>query len=314
MRGTYRFGDRSLIAHRSANDPHGQAATQLRTAPGLPPLITATARSQRAQRTVPLATIVLALALLCAATAFAEEPWSMDARAFHTDGFADGVTTQSLAGGGLTPDPLAPDAGTVAYIIHTKGRSWAAVVIYDPATRRYRHVCGLVGPFENASDIQTFDPLLRSVLATVRERGFPARLFDYTPDVKTMDLARYDDAVSPPTAMGQPTPQPIATMAAASPSPEPQRTAQQTLMLLAAGGTGLVLLALSGALLLHLFFRHREQMAVVRSATRTAPLVATPPTQAMAARPAQQTATRKARLTSRPTAVPAHPPAAKQQP
>ena len=303
MHATYRFGCHSLIAHSFADDHRARTAGQSRTAVDVAQLIPVARRSARAQRTVGRAAAMLALALLCATATFAAEPWSRDARAFHAEGFGEGVTTQSLAGGGLTPDPLAPDAGTVAYIIHTKGQAWAAVVVYDPTTKRYRHVCGLVGPFETANDLHTFDPLLRSVLAAVHERGFPARVIDYTPDIRTVDLAQFEEvapprAVSPRTA----TPRPVAQIPAALPPPAPQPlTAQETLIVLAVGGAGVVLLALSVALLLHLFFRHREQMAVVRTATR--------PAQAMATRPAQPTAT----PTPRPTAVPAPPPAAKQQ-
>lgn len=310
MRRTYRFGCRSLIAPTFANGSQGRPMTQLRTAADVSRLIRAAARCAWAQRTVAFA--ATAIALLCATSAFAAEPWSRDARAFHAEGFAEGVTTQSLAGGGLTPDPLAPDPGTVAYIIHTKGQAWAAVVVYDPTTRRYRQVCGLVGPFEAASDLHTFDPLLRSVLAAVHERGFPARVIDYAPDRRTVDLAQFEET-APPQAVTQRTaaPQSIVDIPAALPAPAPL-TAQQTLTLLSVGGAALILTVLCLALILFLFFRHREQMAVVRTATRPAPNVAIPPAPAMATRPAQ-TAPRKAPPAPRPTAVPAPPPAATQQ-
>ncbi|MGZ5443523.1 MAG: hypothetical protein ACXW5U_14050 [Thermoanaerobaculia bacterium] len=184
MHATYRFGYRSLSALTSTNDPHGRITTQLNTAAELPQRLLAAGTFAWAQRTVALA--VTAIALLCAVSVFADEPWSLDARSFHGEGFGAGVTTQSLMGGGLAPDPLAPDTGTVAYIIHTRGRASASLVVYDPATARYRHVATLLGPFENANDIESFDPLLRSVLRTVRERGFPARVADYTPDLRTM--------------------------------------------------------------------------------------------------------------------------------
>lgn len=287
MRRTYRFGCHSLIAPSFADHRHERSGQQLPTPAHVPQRTISAARSARAQRTVARATIMLAL--LCAASAFADEPWSRDARAFHTEGFGEGVTTQSLASDGLTPDPLAPDAGTVAYIVHTKGQAWAALVVYDPRTRRYRHVCGLVGPFESASDIQTFDPLLRSVLGTVHERGFPARVVDYTPAVRTMDLAQYEGAAPPPAVAHRPAmPQPVATIPAAPPA-RPPLTAQQALTLFAVGGAAIILTFLCLALVLFLFFRHREQMAVVRTATR-------PP-----------------QPSPRPTAVPAPPPVAKQQ-
>lgn len=315
MRRTYRFGCPSLIAHSLADAHLARSGEQPPAAVHVAQLAIGAPRSARAQRTVGRAAALVALALLCVASGFAAEPWSRDARSFHAEGFGEGITTQSLAGGGLTPDPLAPDAGTVAYIIHTKGQPWAAVVVYDPATRRYRQVCGLVGPFETASDLHTFDPLLRSVLAVVHERGFPARVIDYTPESRTMDLAQYEEAAAPRAVTQRTaTPQPTAEIPAAlPPSARQPLTAQQTLVLLAVGGAGLVLLALSVALLLHLFFRHREQMAVVRTATRPAQPVATLPAQTMATRPAQPTATRKAQPTPRPTAVRAPPPAAKQQ-
>lgn len=296
MRGTYRFGCHSLIAPRLADDRHERSTGQPSTAAHVPRRTVSAARSPWAQRTVALAAAVLGLALFCAASALAEEPWSRDARTFHADGFAEGVTTQSLAGGGLTPDPLAPDAGTVAYVIHTKGQAWAAVVVYDPTTRRYRQVCGLVGPFESASDIRTFDPLLRSVLSAVHERGFPARVIDYTPDVRTIDLAQYgDDAPPPAMTRRTPMPQPSTTISATLPPPSRQPlTAQETLIFLGVAATTAVLLLGGIALILNLSFRHREQMAVVRTATR----------------PPQPSP----RPTPRPTAVPTPTPVAKQGP
>lgn len=315
MRGTCRLHRLSLGVHthgRGTRRPHSpQTPAELRLISGH----TERAARAQAQRTFTRAAAT-AIALLCAISVLAAEPWSRDARAFHAEGFAEGVTTQSLAGGGLTPDPLAPDAGTVAYIIHTKGQAWAAVVVYDPTTRRYRHVCGLVGPFETANDLHTFDPLLRSLLAAVHERGFPARVVDYTPDIRTVDLAQFEE-VAPPRVRTQPTetPQPIAAIPVALPPPAPQPlTAQQTLVLLAVGLAGVVLLALSVALLLHLFFRHREQMAVVRTATRPAQAMPTLPAPATATHPAQPTPTRKAPPTPRPTAVPTPTPVAKQGP
>lgn len=306
MDGTCRFGCRSLIAPSLVNDPHMPRKPQLRAASALPRYLAVAARSARAQRTVAVAAIVVALALL-AVPAVAAEPWSMEARAFHA-GFAAGVTTQPLAGGSLTPDPLAPDAGTVAYVVHTKGEAWAAVVVYDPATARYRQVCGLAAPFEDASDIQTFDPLLRSVLATVHERGFPPRVIDYTPDVRTMDLAQYEGAARPLAVTHRTEmPRPIATIPASSPAAERQPlTAQQTLLILAVVIGGIVLVALSGALLLHLLFRHREQMAVVQTATR--PVHVPPrPTAVPTPRPVAPPPT------PRPAAPPPPPPVATQQ-
>lgn len=105
---------------------------------------------------------MLAVALLCTPAALADELWARDARSIHEEGFPTGVTTQALMGDGLPADPLAPDAGTVAYIVHRAGEGSASVIVNDPSTARYRNVVTLVGPFENASDIESFDPLLRS--------------------------------------------------------------------------------------------------------------------------------------------------------
>ena len=313
MRITCRFGCRSLIAPTLALDGANRLPSQPTTPPRVRCFAPAFARCSRAQRTVPLAVVVLAVALLCTPAALADELWARDARSIHAEGFPAGVTTQALMGGGLAPDPLAPDAGTVAYIVHRAGAASASVIVYDPSTAQYRHVVTLVAPFENASDIESFDPLLRSILRTVRERGFPARLADYTPDLRTMDLAQYDlpSVVRAPIA-GTPAASLPPPSIGTTPAPVPRQplTPQQTLTLLAVGGAALILTVLCLALVLFLFFRHREQMAVVRTATRPTPVVATPPSPAT--RPVQ-TVPRTAPAAPRPTAVPTPPPAATQQ-
>jgi hypothetical protein len=316
MPRTYRFGYRSLIAPGLWGDPHMPTSVQLQADADVPGRVLSATVSTRAQRTVARAAVaLLAVTLLCTPAALADELWARDARSIHEEGFPAGVTTQALLGGGLAPDPLAPDAGTVAYIVHRAGAASASVIVYDPSTVQYRHVVTLVGPFENASDIESFDPLLRSTLRTVRERGFPARLADYTADLRTMDLAQYDlpSALRAPIAVTPAASLPPAAIGT-TPAAVPRQplTAQQTLTLLAVGGAALILTVLCLALVLFLFFRHREQMAVVRTATRPTPTVAMPPAPTMATRPAP-TAPRPAPPAPRPTAVPAPPPAATQQ-
>lgn len=316
MPRTYRFGYRSLIAPSLGADPQMPTSMQPQADADVPRRVLSATPSVLAQRTVArAAAAMLAVTLLCTPAALADELWARDARSIHEEGFPAGFTTQALMGGGLAPDPLAPDAGTVAYIVHRAGTASASVIVYDSSTARYRHVVTLVGPFENASDIESFDPLLRSILRTVRERGFPARLADYTPDLRTMDLAQYDlpSAVRARIAVTPAASLPPASIGTAPTAvPRQPLTPQQTLTLLAVGGAALILTVLCLALILFLFFRHREQMAVVRTATRPAPTVATPPAPTMATRPAQ-TAPRQAPPVPRPTAVPAPPPAANQQ-
>lgn len=315
MRRTYRFCYRSLIAPSLETDPHARTSRQPLKDADVPRRALSGPPSAWAQRTVARAAAVLALAILCTPVVLADELWARDARSIHEEGFPAGFTKQALMGGGLAPDPLAPDAGTVAYIVHRAGEASASVIVYDPSTARYRHVVTLVGPFENASDIESFDPLLRSTLRTVRERGFPARLADYTPDLRTIDLAQYDlpSAFRAPIAVTPAASLPPASIST-TPAAVPRQplTPQQTLTLFAVGGAALILAFLCLALVLFLFFRHREQMAVVRTATRPTPVVATPPAPALATRPAQ-TAPRKVPPAPRPTAVPAPPPAANQQ-
>jgi hypothetical protein len=114
-----------------------------------------------------------------------------------------------------------------------------------------------------------------------------------------MDLAQYEDAAPPPAATHRtPMPQPIATIPATIPTPTRQPlTAQETLIFLGVAATAAVLLLGGIALILNLSFRHREQMAVVRTATRPQPSP-------------QQTP----RPTAVPTAVPTPTPVAKQGP
>ncbi|HET7436903.1 MAG TPA: hypothetical protein VFN10_19500 [Thermoanaerobaculia bacterium] len=294
MRITYRFGYRSLVAHNMSADCLKPTLAQLHGGPAHSRPIATAAPCAEAQRTLVLVAAMLALALLCSIPAAADEPWSKDTRALHNEGFPEGVTTQALMGGDLAPDPLAPEAGTVGYIVHTKGEAWAAVIIYDPTTAKYRQVCGLLAPFENASDIEAFDPLLRSVLRTVHERGFPARSRDYTPDLRTMDLAQYDERPAEPSlARGAAPPQRSSIDAPPPTAPQWVRSAQETVVLIGVAGAAIVLTILCVALVLSLWFRHREQMAVVRTATR--PAQATP----------QPTPQPNARPRPRPTAVPA---------
>src|ERR1041385_876917 len=80
-----------------------------------------------------------------------ELPWSMPAREFHTRTRDAGETQQPLTAADLPSDPLAPDAGTVGYVLHHAGAASATLVLYNRATQAYQHVCWLVGPLASAS-------------------------------------------------------------------------------------------------------------------------------------------------------------------
>ena len=182
----------------------------------------------------------------------------MAAPDFHARPLLPGETQQSLVAPGLAADPLAPDPGTVAYVLHRQGEATASLVVYDAAPRRYRLVCRLVGTFSSASDLDAFDPLLARLADALRTRGFPVRPLAYRATDTAVDPAQYAPDAHRVHAAAVPRPD--------ADAPAPARTVIADWYALAAAcavatiGFGML------ALILNLTFRHREQMALVRRA------------------------------------------------
>jgi hypothetical protein len=212
--------------------------------------------------------LVAVLLLTLAENGRAEDVWSMAAQQFHDRRLSAGETQQALVAAGLTPDPLATDPGTVGYVLHLAGAGSASLVVYDATRQRYQQVCWLVGALASASDIDTFNPLLRDIARTIRARGLPPRIAAYTAASNAMSAEQYGDA--PPAAAHPRRAGPSGrneTSAAARPS---SSSANDGWYVLAARTTMLVVVLGAALVMLRIACAHREQMAMLRAAAISA--------------------------------------------
>lgn len=204
MRRTCRFGYRSLIAPSVGRDPHARTSGQPLKDAGVPRRALSRPLSVRAQRTVArAAAAMLMVALLCTPAALADELWgarrALDPRGGLPRGrHHAGPHGRRPPGRPLAPTPApSPTSSTVP--VRRRPPS-SSTIRRPPSTGTSSRSWGRS---RTRATSESFDPLLRSTLRTVSERGFPARLADYTADLRTMDLAQYDrpSAVRAPVAV-----------------------------------------------------------------------------------------------------------------